>query len=106
MLLLVALSITIVKTLFCTPKSSIIRTSIFTRFMPVCKMSLISTKSTVHLCIFQLLIQYAITLKKAFILEDVQQSIVSDNLDSIVANFHLTSEYLASNSFLQSKSLC
>src|SRR5665213_828922 len=97
--LLVALSVTMAKTLFCTPISSIIRTSTFARFTPVCEMSLISAKSTVHSCIVQLLIQCAVTPKKAFILKDVQQSIVSDNLDSMMSNCRLTSEYSASNSF-------
>ena len=62
-------------------------------------MSLISAKSMVHSYIVQLLIQYAITLKKAFILEDVQQSIVRDILELIAAKFRLTSEYMISNSF-------
>ena len=63
-------------------------------------MSLISAKSMVHSYIVQLLIQYAVTPKKAFILEDVQQSMVKDILESIAVKFLLTSEYAASNSFL------
>ena len=63
-------------------------------------MSLISAKSMVHSYIVQLLIKCAITPKKAFILEDVQQSMIKDILELIVVKFLLTSEYAVSNSFL------